>query len=311
MFSPYEISADLTHVPSGRTYFVNKRTGQATSDGRSWERAVDQISTAITLSEAYRVAGEGVEGSTNDYVRNIIVVQGIGEHGTGMYYDPLTALPLHCTIIGLGDWAAGLGEGIAAIGEFDGDCNGITASSTVRGLNLFNLQINGDGAGYSAMDVANFFRCRIEDCWLGQMTGSDNINAGIICDNSFSGNLIRHCMIGQTNADGRPDYGLDFENCAPGSNNLIEDNVIFGEVTGILQTSGDNWNGTVIRNNTIGAITGQCSTSGITASLYELIANNYITAADPIIAPSANQTIGNIIVDDGVGTTETLYADKT
>lgn len=290
----------------GTTYYVNLRTGSTTNDGLSWNSAVSQISRAITLSEAKRTLPSG---STNDYIRNTIIAQGVGEHSTGMYYSVLTALPLHCDIIGLGDWPAGLGQGIAAIGEVDGDQDGIITTSTVRGLNMFNLQVNGDGDTYNAMNVANFFRSRIEDCWFGQMTGSvaDNTNSGIMCDNSLSSVLIRHCLIGQTNSGARPNIGLDFESCSPGSNNLIEDNVIFGEVTGILMGATDNWNGAVIRNNTIGGITAESTSYGIKGGLYIQINNNNITAADAINTTTTAPVLGNFVSEGGVFNVEAKY----
>lgn len=305
--------ADYSQIV-GRTYYVNSVLGSSSNDGLSWGTAFDQINTAITASEVYRqlggVAG-GASGTTNDYVRNTIIVQAAGELG-GSEYESITALPLHCDIIGLGDWPAGMGQGMVIIGRQNANLDAITSGTdTVRGLGLYNLHAAADNDvadTYDALSVANFFRSRIEDCWFGQATGSENINAGIECDSSFSGVLIRHCMIGQTNSNGRPKYGMDFESCTPGSNNLFEDNIIFGETTGILQTSTDNWNGAVIRNNVIGAITGECSATGITAALYELITGNHIRAATALTVPSAGQTIGNFINEGGTGGVETIWA---
>lgn len=299
----------------GRTYYVNKVTGSSGADGLSWGSAMDEISTAVTASETYRALGGDPGGratTLNDYVRNTIIVQALGEHTTDMYYTVLTALPLHCNLIGLGDWPAGYGQGIAAIGDQDAAHNGITTTATVRGLNMMNLQVNCDGgSSYDSMNVANFFRSRIEDCWLGQMHGAtaSNCNSGLLCDNSMSSVLIRHCLIGQTNTATRPTYGMDLNTCTPGSNNLIEDNVIFGGTTGILCNAADNWNGAVIRNNTIGAITGQCSGPPIVAPLYAYIVDNRCFGASTITVTSANQVAGNIV--NVAGTTVSMDREDT
>ncbi len=299
----------------GRTYYVNSITGSSTADGLSWNSAMDQINTAIVASEVYRQLGgrAGSAVTTNDYIRNTIIIQAAGEAGGGEY-DSVTALPLHTDIIGLGDWPCGLGQGMVMIGAQDANLDAINGeANTVRGLSLINLHASGDNDSENTLDalsVANFFRSRIEDCWFGQASGSENLNSGIECDSSFSGNLIRHCIIGATNSNGRPKYGMDFASCSPGSNNLFEDNIIFGETTGILQSAGDNWNGTVIRNNVISGVTGECATDGITAALYETIAGNYIRAADAITAPSASQTVGNFIVEGTTGLVETVWATK-
>ncbi len=79
---------------TGEVYYVNNITGSSGNSGLTWGDAMDQVSTAITASETQRALQSG---TTNDYVRNIIYVQ-----GTGTAYTKLTALPLHCDIVGLG-----------------------------------------------------------------------------------------------------------------------------------------------------------------------------------------------------------------
>jgi len=66
----------------GKTYYVNNITGSPTADGLSWNSCVDQPSAAIILSEASRVIHPGT--TTNDYIKNTIVIQ-----GTGTAYDAL------------------------------------------------------------------------------------------------------------------------------------------------------------------------------------------------------------------------------
>jgi len=271
-------------------------------------------SEAITASETYRALGQGQSAdTTNDYIRNTIIIQGTGRYDNP--YAAIQAMPLHCNIIGLGDWPCGLGEGMVVIGDWESADDAISnednTGDITRGCNLYNLHVSSyAGTGYSAMKVVYMYRSRIEDCWFGQNVagGAVPINAGIECTGSFSGNLVRHCIIGQRNGSSAPNIGMDMVFSGSGANNLIEDNIIFGTVTGILCTAGTNWEGSVIRNNTIGGILAQCTSYGIVAGTGVLIVNNYITAADPINSAAAGEMIGNIIVDDGTGGTLTEYA---
>lgn len=293
----------------GTIYYVNGATGTSGASGLSWRHAMLTINEAITASEVVRAAGQGLSGTTNDYIRNTIIIQATGEYAGGEY-DAVTALPLHCDIIGLGDWPCGMGQGMVMIGAKDANLDAINGeANTVRGLNLINLHVSGDNDSANtldAMSVANFFRSRLEDCWFGQSSGGDNINAGIECDSSFSGNLVRHCVIGATNTSARPRYGMDFASCSPGSNNLIEDNLIYGETTGILMTATDNWNGATIRNNVISGITAECSGTGITAALYVTITGNFIRAVDALSVPAASQAVENFCIEGSTASTQTV-----
>ncbi len=302
----------------GRTYYVNNITGSSGADGLSWGSAVDQINAAIVLSEAYRTLGGDPGGradTRNDYVRNTIIVQGTCQITTAYtaadYYDALTDLGQHVNIVGLGDHFVGMDKGTVIIGAINGNADGIADAGTTRGVNMFNLMVGADGSASNALDVQNMFRCRLEDCWFGQhtqTTQAEQINAGIECDGSFAHNLIRHCVIGQTNGAYSPVYGMDIANSGPDNSNLIEDNLILGTTTGILCTKTANWLGTCIRNNVIAGLTGQCSGTGITGGLYTTIAGNYISAADAIDAATTGLVIGNIVNEGGTGKTETRYA---
>ncbi len=141
--------ADYSQIV-GRTYYVNNILGSSTNDGLSWGTAMDEVSTAITASETYRQLGGVVGGAsvtTNDYVRNTIVVQ-----ATGTAYSAISALPNYTDIIGLGATPRGNGAGIVRI---DGAGAADAMAGTARGLGLYNLQAMQSSAGsFYGLDLA-------------------------------------------------------------------------------------------------------------------------------------------------------------
>ncbi|KKL50756.1 hypothetical protein LCGC14_2302310 [marine sediment metagenome] len=142
----------------GTTYYVNNITGNDTADGKSWNSAVAQPEQAIALSEASRLIHVGT--TTNDYIRNTIVVQ-----GTGTAYTAVTEIPNYVNLIGLGADPRGNGTGIAKI-DGAGAADAMSVDSNgCRGLFMANLQFNNSGAAsvYGA-DFAKLFRSRIEAC---------------------------------------------------------------------------------------------------------------------------------------------------
>ena len=168
----------------GRVYYVNNITGASTNDGLSWEHPFDQVSTAVTASEAFR---QLPSSTTNDYVRNVIYVQ-----GTGTAYTGLTALPNYCDVIGVGATPYGDGAGIPVIGVAGAD--GIAGSA--RGLGLFNLQFLSSGA-YFCADFVNLFRSEIGFCAFKATdpTLATLVTAGgIRFTGSSGGNYIHDCM---------------------------------------------------------------------------------------------------------------------
>ena len=150
--------ADYSQIV-GRTYYVNNILGSSTNDGLSWGTAMDEISTAITASETYRQLGGVVGGAsvtTNDYVRNTIVVQ-----ATGTAYSAISALPNYTDIIGLGATPRGNGAGIVRI---DGAGTADAMAGTARGLGLYNLQAMQSSAGsFYGLDLATCFRSTFEN----------------------------------------------------------------------------------------------------------------------------------------------------
>lgn len=151
----------------GRTYFVNNITGSSANDGTTWDRAMDEVSTAITASETYREDRGAV--TTNDYIRNTIVIQ-----GTGTAYTELTALPSYCDMIGLGADPRGNGTGIARIGpdaDLSGATDGVNAAAC-RGTNFYNLQFQA-GSSKAAFDCDKLYRARFENCAF--MANNDSV----------------------------------------------------------------------------------------------------------------------------------------
>ncbi|HEB26367.1 MAG TPA: hypothetical protein ENI05_01140 [Porticoccus sp.] len=142
----------------GRQYYVNNITGSSGGDGSDWENAMDEVSTAITAAEAYRISAV-FPNSTNQYIRNQIFAQ-----GTGTPYSEITALPSYCDLIGLGADPFGNGAGIARIGADTGTGeNGLSGTSSVRGLRMRGFQFQAGNGGY-AFQMSNIFRSRIEHC---------------------------------------------------------------------------------------------------------------------------------------------------
>jgi len=207
VYTDGQLTASFPPTP-GRTYFVNNITGSSTNDGLSWGTAMDEVSTAITASETYRELG-GVESgaavTTNDYVRNTIIIQ-----GTGTAYTKLTSMASYTDIVGLGADPRGNGAGIARIGSDTVAESGVVLSSTVRGLNLYNLQFQAGLANY-CWQHASIFRSRFENCTFmtnGSATG--NPTGAFRSTTAMGGVVIDDCLIGGSNCsiDTEPDTGL-------------------------------------------------------------------------------------------------------
>ena len=230
----------------GTTYYVNNITGSSTTDGLSWNSAVDQVSTATTLSEASRLIHPGT--TTNDYIMNTIVVQ-----GTGTAYTKVTALPLYCNLIGLGADPRGNGSGIARIGSDTVAESGVAITATVRGLNFYNLQFQA-GINKYCFSCASMFRSRFDNCTFmtnGAATG--NPTAAFRCSAALGGVVFEDCVIGGSNCslDTEPDTGMaiegtHFHTCE------VKNCTIYGlaGVT-IASTVLTSW-GSIFRNNVIG-----------------------------------------------------------
>ncbi|KKK50449.1 hypothetical protein LCGC14_3124900 [marine sediment metagenome] len=160
IFAPGATISGIPGQGQGRTYYVNNITGSATSDGLSWNSAASEVERAIGLSETYRQLGGGAPTvTTNDHIRNTIIVQ-----GTGTAYALITNIPNYTNLIGLGADPRGNGSGIAQV-----DGAGATAmtvsSAGCRGLHMVNMQFDqSSAASVYGLDAAKLFRSIIEDC---------------------------------------------------------------------------------------------------------------------------------------------------
>jgi len=284
----------------GTTYYVNNITGSSTADGLSWNSAVDEVTTAITLSEASRLVHPGT--TTNDYIRNKIIIQ-----GTGTAYSALTNLPSYCDVIGLGAYPRGDGTGIAVIKGTDADGAVVTG---VRGVNLYNLQFAASGgSSYNAMKATGvFLRSVIQDCaFMGSTANSSQaLNAGFTTAAAFAGNIVRDCQFGGTNGTYATSKGFEISASVSANNNLFKDNVFFGVVTAMLIHATTNDNGTVIDSNLFHSHLGEteCTTSGLQMGAHSTAIRNIMVGADAITEAAAAQTVFNWISQAAAATIE-------
>lgn len=218
----------------GTTYYVNNITGSSTADGLSWNSAHDQVSTAITASEASRLIHPGT--TTNDYIMNTIVVQ-----GTGTAYTAVSALPSYARIIGLGATPRGNGTGIARI---DGAGAADAMAGTARGMELYNLQCTQSAAGsFYGLDLATCFRSRIENCGFVN-SGSGGIR--VVQGGSIVMNEVHcgHDTYAQV-------YGLEIAGGANFNDCLITDSDFWGDTAGFLMSNAGGKE-TIVKNCTAG-----------------------------------------------------------
>jgi hypothetical protein len=228
----------------GAVYFVNNITGSATNDGLSWDSPFDEISTAITASETQRALQTG---STNDYNRNVIYVQ-----GTGTSYSALTALPNYCDIIGVGAIPYGDGAGIPVITGKSATTPAAAVAGTARGLRLIGLQFETSGAKY-CLDFVNLFRSEIAFCAFkaSDPTLATVVTLGGIRFTGNSGGNYIHDNMWMGGNDSWFTYGMYLATTVVIFNfNRIENNMIEAETAGIYiaaeTVTGD---GTTVNDN--------------------------------------------------------------
>ena len=280
----------------GSIYYVNNVTGSSTNDGLSWATAFDEVSTAITASEVAR--NVFITAHANNLgIRNIIYVQ-----GTNLPYAALAALPLHCSIVGVGDQAYGNGQGIPVIGTTAAGLAGVsgvvTQGTTVRGCEFYNVQFTAGGTSTWCFDcVGSFLRGAFVNCSF-LINGSTTTGGCLRAQSSFAGNWISHCQF--TGDSGYPAYGIYLTGGSI-NNNIIENNIINGTTAGVLVAGGDDIN-TVWRDNTIGLTYG---TYGVEDSgSYSIWSHNYCIGSTAGMLLNTNPTrraIANYVIDAGEG----------
>ena len=274
----------------GRIYYVNNITGASTNEGLDWAHPFDEISTAITAAEAYR---QLPESATNEYIRNIIFVQ-----GTGTAYTALTALPNYCDIIGIGADPRGNGSGIVRVES--ATTADSCSSAGVRGLGLYNIQFGGSSSGY-AMDLAVCYRSIFENCvFVNKSTGAFRIVTG-------GGIVIRNCMIGGSDTTACAN-GLEISGTANFNNCLVEDNCIYGTTYGVI-VNAELCNHTIFRNNFVygGTIGIDDNSTEATLAGNAFYINNFIGSASDCMELAQNGTvraIGNVANQAGASAWE-------
>jgi len=247
------LAASFPPTP-GRTYFVNNITGASTNDGLSWANAMDQPSTAITAGVAY----QATHATNNEYIRNTIVMQ-----GTATAYEALTSLAGYTDYVGIGADPTGNGGGIARIDGAGAKDSVDTGSSTVRGVNFYNLQFthtSTPGTTYYCFDIAGaMYRSRFEHCGFtnggaacfhAKSMGSiiiddchcmqDQFNAlygALIGSTSASTGNFNNCWIKNSNFHGNTAGFLNYNNSC--SNTLLENCTFMGGTNGFVDLDND------------------------------------------------------------------------
>ena len=270
----------------GTTYYVNNVTGLSTNDGLSLSAPVDQVSTAITLSEANRLA----RAAGNTYVRNIIYVQ-----GTGTDYLPISALPNYTDVIGVGAPVNGDGTGIAIIGHAAGTAS--AAAGSMRGTRWFNIQFLASGNFY-CFDATVAYRSGFYNCSF--FADTNNVYAGLHT-NGASGLEVFDCHFdGQS---GHLVLGIhadagNFSACT------VQNNTIFASTSAILIDSDVHGVGSVVKDNVCAYYT-EC-TIGIDDNAsggYIVYAGNYVHGATGVqLTSNTGRAIGNYVVEGTNGT---------
>ncbi len=188
----------------GRTYYVNNITGGSTNNGLSWKSAMDEVSTAITASEAWRQRASIDSG--NEYVRNTIYVQ-----GTSTAYTAITSLPSYADLIGIGGrFPQGNGAGIVRIGADTGTGeSGLSGTSSVRGLRMSGIQFQAGNGGY-AFQLSNIFGSKIHDCAFTSNSSPAGAPAAGVEIAIGGGLSMRDCLwMNQSSVGNSFDVGFD------------------------------------------------------------------------------------------------------
>jgi hypothetical protein len=240
-YIPNLLVGTLALVGGGNTYYVNNILGKSTNTGLDPTLPMDQVNTAITASEAYRLS------QSNIYLRNKIMVV-----GTGTAYSPITSMPNYTDIVGIGATPWGDGTGIVIIGASSGGpSNGGNTSS--RGCTWTNIQFQ-TGGNYYALEVSQLLRSEFSRCCF--RTSGAASYGGIHITGNSGGNWIHDCRI--EGDSGIPVTGITIASGVTFNDGIIEYCVIGGTTNGLANASGDD-TGTIWRYNYFGAVTGTCA----------------------------------------------------
>ena len=181
----------------GKNYYVNNYTGSAGASGESWGDAMDQVSVAITASEAHQATHE----SGNQAIFNNIYVQ-----GTNTVYTGITDTGERSNFVGVsaGTMMDG-GSGQVRIGSgTDGD--GCLDDSNSRGNSWYNLQfIYGAAGHWGFKNSAWIQRSRFTEVTFMQAASGA---AGCFNAVGMSGTIIERCQFVSNSGGTQATYGL-------------------------------------------------------------------------------------------------------
>lgn len=309
IYTDGQLTASFPPTP-GRTYFVNNITGASTNDGLSWGTAMDEVSTAITASETYRELGGVESGSavtTNDYVRNTIMVQ-----GTGTAYTTITDLGEYYNLIGLGVPSDGIGgtiwnqtvlTGMARIGSDTIAAGGMyDVDGEYSGVYVSNIHFQTGGL-YPAFGVSELYQSKFEDCGFfyakDQTPSTAAPDAWFEIYGAITGLIMNRCTgAGNIAPTGRPEYGFRIKDPADRfTHSRMRDCWWTGSTAAFMVDSTVLYGqGTIIGpDNFFGSFGHGICTCGIKDQVVRtpqqggqiVYIHNYIDASQPIIKDSA------------------------
>jgi len=176
----------------GKTYFVDYEHGSDSNIG-SLEKPVKQVNQAITLSNAYRNVEAMASGDLGYFRRNTIYIRPWGAAATAVgNYDPITVIPQHCDIVGLGATIRSNGSGIVGIGSSTDATAALTVGSTgMRGVNFYGIQFLGGGTSANTITcTGTVMRCGFYNCSFYALSGT---TAHISSTSNWAGNTMYRC----------------------------------------------------------------------------------------------------------------------
>ena len=119
---------------------------------------MSQCDRAIARAECFLVIEVSKPSvTTNDCIRNTIIVQ-----GAGTAYTPVASIPNYVDIIGLGADPRGNGSGIAVVSGAASEDAWVIDSNGCRGLSMYNMQLTAGATANWSMDIVTIFRSRFE-----------------------------------------------------------------------------------------------------------------------------------------------------
>lgn len=192
----------------GKTYYVDYEHGNDNNSG-NLDNPVKQVNQAITLSNAFQQGETITTGDLGFVRRNRIYIRPWGAAATSLgQYDPVTVVPQHCDIIGLGASVLTNGSGIVAIGTDTDATPALTVGAGgMRGVNFYGIQFRGGGTGTTNVftSTGTVMRCGLFDCSFYALIGS---NAHIGTTGHWAGNTMKRVHFRFAENNSPPDYNF-------------------------------------------------------------------------------------------------------